>query len=175
MTSKSAFDRLTDYLARRDHSRFELRQKLTKAQYSKEEIETAIHRAEANHWLPNESELALREATRMLEQGKSPMQVRLWLKKKGLPIDSLSEELSALFEQNEGLGAYRTAQKAWRRQRHLAERQYSRIQGASPSQDFQSVEYFLKTRIERLLISRGFHLNVCRRVFSRLLKENPLE
>ena len=179
--TRSAYDRLVDYLARRDHSERELRDKLRKAEHPDHEIEAAIEEARARKWLPDESVLATREADRLARQGKSPQQIRVWLSKKGLPTSGLQ----TLLTENEEQSAYKTALKAWAKQRRLAERQLSKqlSNPADSSQDDSNsyggyhgggLERLLRDRLQRLLISRGFSGSTARAVFARLLKENPL-
>lgn len=172
-SGRSAYDRLVDYLARRDHSERELREKLKKAQHTDQEIESAIGEARERKWLPDESVLATREADRLARQGKSPQQIRVWLSRKGLPTSGLQ----ALLTENEEQSAYKTALKAWAQQRRLAERQLAKLADADGSDDSFSqpdLERLLRDRLQRLLISRGFSGSTARAVFTRLLKENPL-
>lgn len=163
-----------DYLARRDHSERELRDKLKKAQHTDHEIEAAIEEARERKWLPDESVLAAREADRLARQGKSPQQIRVWLSRKGLPTSGLQ----TLLTENEEQSAYKTALKAWAQQRRLAERQLAKPVEADESDYGGSfgggLERLLRDRVQRLLISRGFSGTTARAVFARLLEENPL-
>ncbi|MDX9732040.1 MAG: hypothetical protein RBT63_09745, partial [Bdellovibrionales bacterium] len=109
----SAYDRLVALLARRDHSRLELKEKLTRAGHSPEETAATIAIATERKWLPDESVLALREGQRLARSGKSPRQIYAWLKKKGLPTDGFAADPECKDLELEG--ALKTATKAWLR------------------------------------------------------------
>lgn len=161
---------MVDYLARRDHSERELRDKLTKAGHADQEIEAALAEARERKWLPDEATLALREADRLARQGKSPQQIRIWLGRKGLPISGLQ----SLLTENEEQSAYKTALKAWAQQRRMAERQLAKLVKLEVRDGPPNLERLLRDRMQRLLISRGFSGTTARAVFARLLEENPL-
>lgn len=86
-----AFNKLTDYLARRDHSEHELKTKL-KRRFTPEAIETALERARTNNWLKDPSELAESVAEQLLRRGKGPFYINGYLRKKGLPGVQLDDE-----------------------------------------------------------------------------------
>jgi regulatory protein len=187
----SAYDRLIQLLSRRDHSERELRTKLSSAEHSKEEIDAAIEVARSRKWLPDESVLATREAARLARIGKSPQQIRSWLNKKGLPTGGIAAELA----ENEAESAYKTAVKVWSKQLRMAERQLEKDakkalqragnkaarrstyneDGSDPNGGTSQLEYLVKNRVQRLLISRGFSSSTARSVYARLLRENPLK
>lgn len=165
----SAYDRLVQMLARRDHSELEIRTKLARAQHTAEEIDSTLEMARSRKWLADETVLATREASRLALAGKSPQQIRSWLNKKGLP----TEGLGAALAENEAESAYKTAAKAWAQQVRMAARQLEKQDSnrARPAQ----LEYLLRQRVQRLLLSRGFSSSTARSVYARLLEENPLK
>lgn len=185
----SAYDRLIQMLSRRDHSEREIRTKLAKAQHSLEEIDAALDIARARKWLPDEAVLAIREAGRLARLGKSPQQIRSWLSKKGLPNSGLAAELA----ETEAESAYKAAAKVWPKQLRMAHRQLEkdakktvqrgkaarRSISDKDSSDLDGgssqLEYLVRNRVQRLLISRGFSSSTARAVYARLLKENPLK
>ena len=174
----SAYDRMVVMLSRRDHSAAELTTKLKKAEHTPEEIEEALEFARTRGWLPDESVIATREAGRLARAGKSPQQINAWLKKKGLPTKGF------VIEESEEESAYKTATKAWSRLVRTAERDVAKAEKAKIAGKKRSswggpasgagLESTLKTRVTRLLITRGFSSTTARMVFTRLLEENPL-
>jgi SOS response regulatory protein OraA/RecX len=179
----SAYDRLIQLLSRRDHSERELRTKLSRAEHSEEEISAAIEVAQTRKWLPDEAVLATREAGRLARIGKSPQQIRSWLSKKGLPTAGLAAELA----ENETESAYKTAAKVWSKQLRMAQRQLEKDSkktarrstynedGSDADGCSMQLEYLVRNRVQRLLISRGFSSTTARAVYARLLRENPLK
>ena len=177
-STRTAYDRMVDLLSRRDHSILELKTKLKKAGHLPEEIESALETAHLHKWLPDETVLATREAGRLARAGKSPSQINSWLKKKGLPTKGI------IIEEDEDESAYKAAMKSWSRLVSTAVRDVEKAakkkaSGAKRSSWGYSagsgtVEGSLKTRLMRLLISRGFSSSTAQKVFSRLLSENPL-
>lgn len=177
-----AYDRMVMLLSRRDHSERELIEKLKKAEHSPEEIADAITFAKEKNWLPDEAVLAARESTRLARAGKSPSQINTWLRKKGLPTKGF--EIPEEDVVNEEESAYKTAVKSWSRLVRTAERDVEkaakkkaagvkRSQWGGPASG-QGLEETLKSRVTRLLMSRGFSSTTARMVFNRLLTENPL-
>ena len=47
--------------------------------------------------------------------------------------------------------------------------------GSDPDGGTTQLEYLVKNRVQRLLISRGFSSSTARAVYARLLRENPLK
>lgn len=174
----TAYDRMVVLLSRRDHSAQELTEKLKKAEHTPEEIEEALEFARTRNWLPDETVLATREAGRLARAGKSPQQINAWLKKKGLPTKGF------VIEENEEESAYKTAMKSWSRLVRTAERDVAKAEKAKIAGKKRSswggpasganLADTLKTRVTRLLITRGFSSTTARMVFTRLLEENPL-
>lgn len=163
----SAIDRLVKLLAKRDHSRLELKEKLQKAEHSQDEILEALAFAEDRKWLKDDAELAARESARLSRAGKSRRQIEVWLKKKGLPLqriqgpddDFAGEELEA---------ALKVTEKTWARLVRSAEKDHKK-------EPRRSKESYLKLRVSRLLMGRGFGTSTAQAVYARLLRENPLK
>lgn len=86
-----AFNKLTDYLARRDHSDQELKTKL-KRRFTSEAIESALEMAKENNWLKDPSDLAEMVARQLSQKGKGPLYINGYLRKKGLPPVSFDDE-----------------------------------------------------------------------------------
>jgi regulatory protein len=181
-STMKAYDRMVMLLSRRDHSERELVEKLKKAEHPLEEIEAAIEFAKEKNWLPDESVLAVRESTRLARAGKSPSQITAWLRKKGLPTKGL--EIPEEDKVNEEESAYKTAIKSWSRLVRTAERDVEKAAKKKAAGGKRSswggpasglgLEETLKSRVTRLLMSRGFTSTTARMVFNRLLSENPL-
>lgn len=167
----TAYDRMVMLLSRRDHSAHELAAKLRKAEHSDEEIQEALDFARTRNWLPDDMTLAGREAARLARAGKSPFQIQIWLKKKGLPTRGFTKPEGAEDDTSEEDSAYKTASKAWGRLVRAAERDVEKEQAKNRT---RGVEESLKLRVSRLLVTRGFSSSVARAVFTRLLSENPL-
>ncbi|MBK7893190.1 MAG: RecX family transcriptional regulator [Bdellovibrionales bacterium] len=150
-------------IAKRDHSRKELREKLKRAEHTQDEIEAALAEAEDRRWLPSENELAHREAARLSRGGKSTQQIRQWLMKKGLPTAA-----AASGETDETAAAAKMAEKAWARLLRSAEKDHKK----DPR---RSLESAMRLRVVRQLVGRGFSSQTAQAVYARLLKENPLK
>ena len=175
---KTAYERMVDLISRRDHSTIELTAKLKKAGHPPDEIESALETARLQKWLPDETVLAEREAGRQARAGKSPSQINGWLRKKGLPTKGF------VIEENEEESAYKTATKSWARLLRTAERDVEKAAKKKAAGGKRSswggpasgigLEDTLKSRVTRLLMSRGFSSTTARMVFNRLLGENPL-
>lgn len=181
---KTAYQRMVDLLSRRDHSTRELTQKLRKAEHTPEEIEEALAFARDRKWLPDESVIAARETARMARAGKSPAQISVWLKKKGLPTSGFEVDPDEAISEDDS--AYKTAMKSWARLVRTAERDVVKAKKAGKSRrgwsndpdgasaEAAGLQESLKNRVIRLLVSRGFSGSTARKVFTRLLAENPL-
>ena len=93
--SQVALNNLIRYLAIRDHSRLELRQKLS-ARFTPEAVDTAIRHAEAQGLLTSEEEIADRLVESFRRRMKSPRYIQVQLEKRGLPERQLDEESELL-------------------------------------------------------------------------------
>jgi regulatory protein len=85
-----ARDTLTRLLAMRDHSRLELRQKLSR-RYTPETVEHALQEAQDLGLLVPEEELAKRVAEGLKRKGKGRLWIARELKRRGLPNAPPSE------------------------------------------------------------------------------------
>ncbi len=96
--SPSASKKMMDYLARRQHTEKELREKL-QTRYTSQEIDDAIEYGKTKGWIaPNpeaESQLAEETAETLKRRGKGIEYINQFLEKKGLPSikANSSEEL----------------------------------------------------------------------------------
>lgn len=81
---KSARDKLMDYLARRDHSEFELRKKLSFT-YTATEVDNAIQFARENRWLAEPDELSSRVTEQLNRKNKGARYIEKFLRSRGLP------------------------------------------------------------------------------------------
>lgn len=153
-------------LARRDHSRREIQQKLKKAGHLESEIEAALTRATERRWLLDETVLASREANRLARAGKSRPVIEQWLKRKGLPTQSIEWE-TPLADQ-EFASALTLAQRAWPRLLRAAVRDCGKTSGR------MTTEFSLRNRLQRMLLQRGFTAATARSVFTRLWRENAV-
>ena len=80
-----ALQRLILLLSRRDHSLWELRQKLQK-HFSCPEVEKALKMAQKEHWLRDEKEISLKWAEQMHADLKSHLYIEGQLRKRKLPL-----------------------------------------------------------------------------------------
>ena len=81
---QQARNSLANYLARRDHSELELRQKL-KRRYAADLIEQVITEAQERGWICPPDELALRVAQQLNRKKKGYLYIAKYLKQRGLP------------------------------------------------------------------------------------------
>ncbi len=82
---KSARDKLMDFLARRDHSELELRQKLGR-DYPTDEIDIAIEFARNRGWLLAPEELAEKATEQLNRKNKGTRYIQKFLQTRGLPF-----------------------------------------------------------------------------------------
>ena len=104
---KRAVDRLKRYLAARDHSRFELVQKLTRL-FAPELVDRVLCEASARGWLAPDAEVATRAALAYERQNKSRGYIEARLRQRHLPLPVLSpaaelDKIRALVERRFGL------------------------------------------------------------------------
>lgn len=86
-----ALDRLTRYLALRDHSRYELKTKLLR-RFDAELVDRLMHEAEANGWLVAEDQIAERLVLALERRNKSRRYIEAQLMKRRLPVPRAEEE-----------------------------------------------------------------------------------
>jgi len=79
-----AFERLGRYLARRDHSELELKQKLRRF-HAASSVEEAVARARRNRWLAEPEILAQRLSESLHLKGRGHNYIKNYLRKRGLP------------------------------------------------------------------------------------------
>lgn len=80
-----ARDRLTRYLALRDHSLHELRTKLER-NFERELVDKVLEEADANGWLTPEEQIAERLAAALGRRNKSHRYIEAQLRKRKLPV-----------------------------------------------------------------------------------------
>lgn len=124
----SANEKLMDYLARRNHSELELRQKLLKT-FSQEEVERALQIARENRWLLPDTELSAQVANELHRKNKGLRFINQFLKTKGLPP------------------VQKDSQEELRKAQSILKAKLAK---------FQSFDYEVKKRAQRLLANRGF-------------------
>jgi SOS response regulatory protein OraA/RecX len=98
MSSKeSILNKIADYLARRDHSVKEIKEKLAQKKiYEPEKIDEAIQKAIDQKWFIPEHELSEKVARSLAIKKKSHFFISNYLKEKGLPPVDFSEELEVM-------------------------------------------------------------------------------
>lgn len=151
MNRLTARNKMMDYIARRDHSEKELRQKLRRAKYSPEEIEKAIEYGKSRKWIPDSEDLEANLSNRMAEglhrKKKGILFINSYLSEKGLPeVQSNSEQ---------------ELEKAL----NLVENKYRFSSDLSREEKDK-----LKAKIGRFLISRGYETSIVRKVIYEKLR-----
>lgn len=84
-TQKDAIKKAMDYLAMRDHSRSELRMKLSKYDFLPDDIESALNHVESSGWLLPPQALAEKVADQLHRKKKSHYYIVKYLQQKQLP------------------------------------------------------------------------------------------
>lgn len=131
---KTAINTTMDYLARRNHSEKELRQKLSK-KYSVSEIDEALEFCRENNWLTPPESLAEQTTNVLHRRKKGFLFIQRYLKQKGLPVPLKNCEIEE------------------EKVRELLERKFKSLP------DFKS-----RQKAHRFLKSRGFEDEVIRKV-----------
>lgn len=117
---QSALNKLMDFVAQRDHSELELRQKLRLRNFEPADIDWAIERAYENKWIPEAQTLAQKVHDSLDRKNKSYFYIQNYLKDKGLPgtpknlnieIEKISHCLNSKFPDFDG-SDYEEKQKA---------------------------------------------------------------
>lgn len=117
-----AMDKLVRFLARRDHSELELREKLGRT-FTSETVEKTIETARERKWLASPEELAERVASGLSSKKKGQLYISNYLRKKGLPavdgdvdmeLEKARELLLDRYECYENWQDYETKLKAYR-------------------------------------------------------------
>jgi regulatory protein len=135
----SVKDKIMDYLARRDHSELEIKQKLSKkGDYTPEEIAEGINWARQHNWLPEPEVVSQKVADTLHRKYKGIHFINQYLREKGLPTVGRNDELEL--------------EKA----RYLVKNKASLRR--------KTEKATVKVRIARFLSSRGFDGAVIRRI-----------
>ena len=92
-TRKTLKERLVDYLARRDHSRRELKQKLSRHAETPEEVDAVITWADEHGYLKAPEQLTETFTRSLHRKLKGHRQIEVWLAAKGLPAPEKDSEL----------------------------------------------------------------------------------
>jgi regulatory protein len=139
-SQQSALKAMMDYLARREHSEKELREKLEN-KFTTEEIDKAILHGKDKGWIAESPEaaqdLSEKTAAFLRRKGKGSLYINNYLEEKGLPPVSIneSEELAKALE--------------------LVKNKFSNIEKMDRNE---------KAKVGRFLDSRGFDLEIVRKV-----------
>ncbi|MBY0316216.1 MAG: recombination regulator RecX [Bdellovibrionales bacterium] len=134
---RSAYNKVMDYLALRDHSEHELIQKLKRAKYTPEEIATAMEKVVGSSWMPKPEVMAQKVANSLHRKRKSYLYIMQYLKQKKLPMVPRDADIEE--------------EKA----RSLAEGRFS---------DLSNLSQLDKKKVARFLQSRGFDFETINRV-----------
>ncbi len=84
-TRDEAIQKAMDYLAMRDHSRSELRMKLSKHDFLPDDVEAAINHAESSGWILPPLAMAEKVAAHLHRKKKSHNSILKYLQQKQLP------------------------------------------------------------------------------------------
>ena len=84
-----------ELLARREHSRLELRQKLIQRGFSTDRIESALDQLTEEHWL-DEARFAELYACGRADKGYGPLRIARELRERGVPDEQVTTSLAAL-------------------------------------------------------------------------------
>lgn len=138
-SQKDASTKAMDYLAIRDHSKSELKNKLSRCGYEAEEIENALNYVEERGWLLPPEELAAKVALQLHRKKKSHFYILQYLKQKQLPAVDKDPDLEL-------------------------EKATDLVTSRFPT--LSNVSYEDKKQIARLLKNRGFDGETISRVLS---------
>lgn len=81
----SAYEKIIDYLSRRDHSEYELRTKLLQKKYPSDEIQAALEKVKDMGYLPDVEQLSNKVADTLHRKLKGILYIQKYLKSKDLP------------------------------------------------------------------------------------------
>lgn len=176
---QKAFEKIVDFLGVRDHSQKELRQKLLLRGVALPIIEAALLKAEEYRLLPDETLMAQKATLRLSQIGKSPAQIRVWLKKRGLPmVDmvTLSEDEAPVSPlELEKIALEKVIRKTWNKSLLQAKKASLKLEKESRRSAAASLDHLHRDRILRATTQRGFSLQTAQSVYARILAENPLK
>ena len=131
---KTALQKAVDFLARREHSQYELTQKLTAKGYSADDIEQALNRL-LERGLQSDERFAEAFVTTRYQRGQGPYKIRAELMHKGID--------ESLVDQVLGDGQY-----DWYQQASMV---YQKKYGNKPLDDYRD-----RMKRSRFLQQRGF-------------------
>ncbi len=136
MSSKeSILHKIADYLARRDHSVKEIKEKLAQKKiYEPEKINEAVQKAIDQKWFLPDDELSAKVARSLTLKNKSYFFIINYLEDKGLPTVEFSEEIEIQSIQNYLIKKFKA---------------------------YQNLDFEDKQKAMRLLSSRGFQRETC--------------
>lgn len=100
MKARRALGKALQLLARREHTREELRRKLLDRGFEAGEVELALGRLQEMGYL-NDAELAQRLALRLSERGWGRRRLRWYLRRHGVPEEALQRALGGLASEEE--------------------------------------------------------------------------
>lgn len=120
---------MTRYLALRDHSRGELRSKLSR-RYESEIVDRLLAEADDHGWLASDESVAERTVAALIRKNKSQRYIQNQLRKRHLPVvkvdqDSELESARTLLERKMGSATGLTWEQKGKAQRFLAYRGFS--------------------------------------------------
>lgn len=142
-------------LARRAHSKYELKQKLLQKKFAKEKIEVILNEIEKEGFV-NDLEFAKLFTRERIGKGKSgPLKIKNELAAKGIKREIIEEVMPIFFpsEENEEAAF------------EIAEKKLSQLRSRNLE------EYSIKQKLYSFLISRGFSFEVSKRAAEKYLKE----
>lgn len=152
LTEAQARKKIMDYIAIRDHSELELRQKL-ESQCEPEIIEQALVWAQKQMWMAKPQQLQEKVVDQLNRRGKGVIAINEVLKDKGLPEVKLSVDTE------------------YKKAAQIITAKWSHL-------DFQDIDLNesqkLKSKIIRFLIARGFESEVAQQILKDELKVGVL-
>ncbi len=95
MKQQSLYGRAVGYLARREHSAYELKQKLAKADVTSEQIEDVIKKLQETN-LQSDSRFAENYVRYRSQRGYGPLRIKQELNERGVAADIIAEQLTGI-------------------------------------------------------------------------------
>lgn len=142
-------------LARRAHSKYELKQKLFQKKFEKEKIETVLNTLESDGYI-NDFEFAKLFINERIAKGKSgPIKIKSELMGKGIKREVIDEVLKIFFPSEENEDAAFS----------IAEKKISQLKKRNLD------ERIIKQKLYSFLLSRGFSFEVAKQVSEKKLEQ----
>lgn len=142
-------------LARRAHSKYELKQKLFQKKFEKEKIETVLNTLESDGYI-NDFEFAKLFINERIAKGKSgPIKIKSELMGKGVKREVIDEVLKIFFPSEENEDAAFS----------IAEKKISQLKKRNLD------ERIIKQKLYSFLLSRGFSFEVAKQVSEKKLEQ----